>query len=689
MEQTRVKTKNRRTRAILWIAGAFAVLCAAVLIHYRGVRPIVTTEYGQHAPRAEDYTARDATLADDGERPKCGWHVLNLKIGGVPTPVLLHVRDTVAPSATAVDREVAVGTVYGPDAFVKDIRDADIVKLTFAEQPDFLHEGEQTVEILLSDGSGNRSVVPVRISVRATHPSVALEAGSELPTAETFLLDGLNGTLDRPIDPEVMHHVGTVQIAVTTDTGVHSECELQVIDTVAPEAQGTLLHLLPDQSAAPEECLLDATDATDLTFAFASEPDYSRRDVQKLVVRVTDEGGNATEVPVSILISGVRPKVVEARLEPLTAADFENEEGDEIAVEPFIPSVPGTYPVEIKTNGISQTVAVTVVDTAAPLIAENPDTRDTVFYTKHEYLPEDFFTASDLTGATLTFSVRPDFERAGEQTVSVTAEDACGNRASAERTVRFVDDTEAPSIYGVINRTCYINEPIAYFKEVFAEDVADGPVEVTVESEVVTYQTGTYRVVYRAVDRSGNAASRECTFTLIEQTVTEEQLKALAQRIMGEITTPDMVNAEKLKAIFDYVQKHVVYVNGSNHNYTDWRKAAYDGIVYGKGDCYNIYAATRALLDETDIPYLSVERVRTSTRRTRHYWVHVNVGTGWYVFDPTWARRHKAYCFMWTKRQCNSFRLYWNYDESKYPPLATEPFDYEAVVAAERQNAKP
>ena len=66
--------------------------------------------------------------------------------------------------------------------------------------------------------------------------------------------------------------------------------------------------------------------------------------------------------------------------------------------------------------------------------------------------------------------------------------------------------------------------------------------------------------------------------------------------------------------------------------------------------------------------------------------MHVNVGTGWYVFDPTWTPRHRYHCFMWTKAQCNSCRLYWNYDESKYPPLASEPFDYNAVVASQRQK---
>ena len=687
MEQAQQPIKKRKLRAILWIAGGLLALLAAVLIHYRGVHPVVRIEYGEPAPQADAFTAREATLECPEQRPSLGRHLLNLRIGGVPTSVLLHVRDTVAPTATPVDCEVALGSSPGPDAFVTDLKDADVVELTFVSTPDFSVESEQTVEIRLKDRSNNRSVVTAHVSVRASHASLTAEAGTEPPGAEAFLLEGVRGALEQPIDAERMRHVGTVRVGILTESGVRSESELVIVDTVAPQAQGTTLLLMPGDTVQPEDCVSGVSDATDLTYRFVTEPDYDRRDVQEVVVRITDEGQNATEVRSTILISGVRPREIEARTEPLRPADFQNAEGDVIDVPPFVPSVPGTYPLRIKTNGVEQTVAITVVDTTAPALLEKQFPAGTVFYTEHVYTPEDFYEASDISGVTLTFKAPPDPKLAGEQTITVLAEDAYGNRTEGTRTVLYAADTEAPRIYGVIDRICYVNEPIAYRKEVFAEDNADGPVEVTVESEVVSNQKGTYRVVYRAVDSCGNEATCECRYTLIDQTVTEEQIHAFAQAILKEITTPDMTQVEVLRAIFDYVKTHVTYTNGVNNNYTDWRKAAYDGITYGKGDCYNIYSATRALLDETDIQYLSVERVKSRTWRTRHYWVHVNVGTGWYCFDPTRTRRHRFDCFMWTHEQCETAeRLYWNFDETKYPPLATEPFDYDAVLAAQRQQ---
>lgn len=682
------KTRRNRKRILLLVLLCVPLLlAAAVLIHYRGVKPFLKLEYGS-TPTAADFTAREATLDGDVEKLPCGRHVLNLRIGGVPTPVWVEVADTVAPTAEPVDQTVPLGASLRPDAFVRHVKDADIVKVTFRETPDFETEWDGTVEIVLSDGSGNKSTVPVRISVRAAVDSITVEAGSEPPTAEQFLLPGVDAVMDTQIDAETMRHVGVYPIDFTANSGAHARSELIVEDTVKPRARATMLQLAPGETAEPSDLVADAEDATDLTFAYAVAPDYDDRNVQTVVVRVTDEGGNTVDVESTLFISGVQPKVIEARREPLNEDDFEQRDGQTITMDEFIPDTPGAYAIETLVNGVPETFVVTVVDTTPPVLTQVMED-GAALYTHHIYAPEDFFSAEDLSNVTLSFSDGTEWDAAGERQIAVTARDAYGNEASATYQATFLEDLTPPRIYGAINRICYIDEPVAYFSEVFAEDDVDGRLEIAVESDVNIHTAGTYRVVYRTADQSGNTAEEECIFTLIERTVTEEELHELAQSIMAEITTPDMTRAEILRAIFDYVQQHIVYTNGVNNNYSDWRKAAFDGYTRGKGDCYNIYSLTRALLDETDIPYLSVERVKTYARRTRHYWVHVDLGTGWYCFDPTWTPKHRFNCFMWTKAQCDTCRLYWYYKEDEYPPLATEPFDYDAVVEMERQGLLP
>ena len=680
--------RKRVRRVLIWVFGVLFVLIAAILIHYRGVHAFRSVEYGDTVTAA-DFTLRDAVLEADAEDLPLGWHCLNLSIGGVPTPVFLHVKDTIAPTAEPVDLVIPIGSDPGPDTFVRNIKDAGTVRISFEQTPDFSTEWTDTIRIILEDRSKNQTIVPVHVSVRATVESLTVEAGSEIPSADRFRIEGVSTTQVTPIEPDILHHVGIYPIVFLTDSDVRSTSELIVVDTVAPQAEPTLLVLAPGETAEAEAFVQNAADETDLSFAFVTAPDYESREVQTVTVRVTDEGGNTIDLESGLLITGVRPHVIEARGEALTKADFENSDGQTVKVEPFIPDTPGSFAVSITVNDVPETLAVTVVDTTPPKLKEKQGIASAALYTRHAYQPQDFFEAEDITAVTLTFVDDPGFDTPGECTVTVLARDTSGNETTASVKVTLSEDTEPPKIYGVIDRILYVGEPIAYFAEVFSEDAQDGPLEVTVESEVQLYEEGTYRVVYRAQDLSGNTAEAACSFTLIERTVTEEELRTLTKRIMAEITTPDMVDAEKLKAIFDFVQERIVYANGVNSNYTDWRKAAYDGYTQRTGDCFNIYSLTRALLDEAGIRYLSVERLKTSTWRTRHYWTMVDLGTGWYIFDPTWTPRHRVNCFMWTEAQCRSVWLYWNYDESYYPPLATTPFDYDAVVELERSGQLP
>ena len=83
---------------------------------------------------------------------------------------------------------------------------------------------------------------------------------------------------------------------------------------------------------------------------------------------------------------------------------------------------------------------------------------------------------------------------------------------------------------------------------------------------------------------------------------------------------------------------------------------------------------------------MSVERLGGATR---HYWLLVNVGSGWYHFDACNAGQAKNRCFMWTNEQCKVKAYFWRFEESNYPEIATALFDRDAVVAMERAGTLP
>ncbi len=673
--------RTRKKTWIIWVCIAAVALAAIglVCVHYAGLRPVLRVESGEALPDV-------ATIADANDRYDTeygtlpvGLHLIRVVHKNVRTPVLVWVRDTVAPAGEARERTIAYGTTLTPDKLVTHIRDANVVAVSFAEPFAFDRTGDFPVTIVLKDASGNRSTVESVLHIRAAADPLVREAGEPLPAPEAFLLDGVEAELQTALDPDMMHHAGRYPVRFLLANGETVETSLTVEDTVPPAGESTFLWVRPDETFGPEQLVDRVFDETTLTYAFSEEPDRTLMHAQSVTVRMTDEGGNTTDVVSTLAISRVEPITVEASDQPLTEDVFG--ESGIVLTEPFIPDTPGLYSIPVTANGEPDYALITAVDTTPPVLELRADAP---LYTLHPAAAEEAFAASDLSAVTVEWLSEPDWNKPGEQTVRALATDRYGNTTEAEGVVTLLADTEAPVLYGVVDRIAYVGEPIAYFAEVYAEDAVDGRTEVTVESEVMADREGTYKVTYASVDRSGNVATAVCKFRLVNATVPEEEIRALAKDTIAKIITDDMTAAEKLKAVFYYVRGHIHYTGTSDKS--DWRKEAARGFKSGKGDCFTFYSVTRALLDELEIDYMSVTR---KGGRTRHYWVIVNIGTGWYHFDPIIAPHHKHKCFMWTNKQCQVKPYFWRYEKDRYPEIATEPFDYDKIVQMERDGLLP
>ena len=677
-----VPAPRKRGRTVLLCLLVFILLLAVLTLwEYHGVSPVVHWEYGQGMPSGSAFCqVSEARCVSDEDCTALGAHRVRVITPHRVIPCLLIVEDTTAPTAAPVRRDFPSGYVPTPDEFITDLADADRVGVSFAEDYDFSMAGEQVVRIHMEDASGNENEIAAIAAVHAAVDRVVAEAGSPAPGLEQFLTDGFHGELLDAITDEMMRMPGEYTLWVRClENGRVFTTILAVRDTVSPVGSGTLRILAPGEAAAPEDFLTDADDMTALTYAFAVAPDPDSRELQDISIRVTDAGGNETLVPAQVLFSSIGTVTVEAKDGPITGADLGYPEAEP---EAFRANVPGDYSLRVRIGDEVQLALVTLVDTTAPTLSLRAGT----FYTRHDLTAADLVLAEDVSEVSLSFIQAPDQDSDQPQTFTVRAVDALGNEAAASFSLTLAVDTKAPVLYGVVNRNGYVGEPIAYLQEAYAEDAVDGRVELHVDSQVVLSRKGKYTVTYTATDKSGNTVSKKCTYTLVEPSVTDEQVHEMAQAVLSKILTPDMVTAQKLKAVFDYVHSHVTYVGTSNKS--DWRKEALRGYREGRGDCFTVYSLTRALLDELQIPYMSVTR-KSST--TRHYWVIVNIGTGWYHFDPLRTRAHRSSCFMCTTKQCLSMArpYFWRFHEENFPPIATEPFDYDAVVQMERDGLIP
>lgn len=247
-------------------------------------------------------------------------------------------------------------------------------------------------------------------------------------------------------------------------------------------------------------------------------------------------------------------------------------------------------------------------------------------------------------------------------------------------------DTRPPLISGAHDLTATVGASLSYRSGVTAVDETDGDVPLKIDASAVDLtQPGEYPVVYRARDKAGNLAEVTVTAVVTEPPEgespeevsaqpTQEQVDAEADKILARIIDDSMSQYEKARAIYNYVNSHVKYVGTSDKS--SWLVGAYVGFTRGRGDCYNYFACSKALLTRAGIPNVDLTRVGG---RTDHYWQLVNVGSGWYHFDT--CPHPKGYpltCFLVDEQtvrsyteECTPVRTnYYVYDYDACPVVA-------------------
>ena len=268
----------------------------------------------------------------------------------------------------------------------------------------------------------------------------------------------------------------------------------------------------------------------------------------------------------------------------------------------------------------------------------------------------------------------PDHSAPGEYTLVLST-------PKGRRTVLLtVVDTTPPVIEGVADITVYVGESVAYRKNITLTDNA-GNEEITlsVDSAAVnTAEEGAYTVIYSATDKAGNTASKTASVYVKTQNVNESLLFEGVKKICGEILTPTMSIEDKLRAVYQYVQSNISYVNHSDK--TDWVGEAYNGLlVTGSGDCFTYFAAAKAFLTYLDIPFIELQRAPGLTEET-HYWMLVNISDTpgvrtWYHYDATRLRAEYNHsgCLL-TDQQAqayNKVRPHFYTHNSDCPPTST------------------
>lgn len=238
--------------------------------------------------------------------------------------------------------------------------------------------------------------------------------------------------------------------------------------------------------------------------------------------------------------------------------------------------------------------------------------------------------------------------------------------SSAENPEETEPDTQGPVISGVQALTVSVGETLSYRTGVAATDDRDGTVMLQVDSSAVNLSVpGEYQVIYSAEDSAGNRTEVTTTVVVTEPDPDSESSEPKARQVslmevidkadqvLETIIKDGMSQREKAWAIFNYVANNVRYVGTSDKS--SWIIGAYDGLTTGRGDCFNYYACSKALLTRAGIPIVELQR---ADRNARHYWVLADVGQGYYHFDPCpHPDGYPLTCFLLTETEVRQYTV--------------------------------
>ena len=172
----------------------------------------------------------------------------------------------------------------------------------------------------------------------------------------------------------------------------------------------------------------------------------------------------------------------------------------------------GQHTITVKTASVSADCTITVTDNTAPALT----VQNVHCMPGKTPLVSDFVvTATDISGEPVVSFAQelPDPYAEGTHTITIEAQDSSGNVTRKDATLWISGDWNPPAIRGVDKEmTVEKGSSPNLLESVTAADDVDGTCDVTVDTSGLDLsKSGSYIVIYSAMDKSGNEMTRQRT----------------------------------------------------------------------------------------------------------------------------------------------------------------------------------
>ena len=178
-------------------------------------------------------------------------------------------------------------------------------------------------------------------------------------------------------------------------------------------------------------------------------------------------------------------------------------------------------------------------------------------------------------------------------------------------------------------------------------------------------------VLFGQQQKAASSQNTGCRGTRDTLTISASGKEKLTKSTSGRTHNTSIDSSIDLKSYIASAKKTNIGYTGTS-NKDSWTIGAYQAFTKKSGDCFNYYAAAKAMLDVCGIQ--NVDIVKSDTSHSAHYWSLINLGDGWYHFDAT-PRKGGGNFFMLTDAELAAYSTKHKnshiFDSSLYPERAT------------------
>lgn len=527
-----------------------------------------------------------------------------------------------------------------------------------------------------------------------------VEAGVEVSLSDFLMKQNEKATFTDQSEKYDTRVPGEYHLKIKTGLFAHSST-LIVEDTIAPVIEVKDMVSNYGEQLEAKDFVTKVEDATKVSFSYSKKPDFEKTGTQEVEICATDLGKNVTKASAKLVIWPVKKIMeVEAGGEVPAIEDFlldtsltdvslvtditglnlaeiaeacgvTLEDGTEFVTDMSLIEMNhvATYYMMIQDRDSNYPVELKITDTKAPELT----LQDVEGYAIVKREAASFVAnCVDDTSVTFSYETEPDFNKLGEQELTIVATDEGGNVSKGTVKLTLKEDTEAPVITGASDMGIYIGQTISYRNVVKATDNCPEELQLVIDSSKVnTNAEGTYPVHCEARDAAGNVTTADFNVTVKLRVYSEEEVYALADAALASCITPDMSPLDKVTKIYWYIRGNLSFYDTSEKG--NWLKGAGDAFVNRRGDCYNYACMAKAMLTRAGITNMDIERIPAGNNL--HYWNLVDIGDGhgWYHFDTTPRVDGNPTILLWTDAQMMEYSQAhgncFNYDRAVYPVI--------------------